>query len=105
MFAPSRFTHHSNYAGDLIFGARTHQPQKTYYGASLTAAEAVAYITSHVCSALKTVHVGFSMGIAGTEVAKEVSDMSPDYILVDLVLLKKISSPYFTLMPLDSHFF
>ncbi|KAI0334190.1 hypothetical protein GY45DRAFT_1334399 [Cubamyces sp. BRFM 1775] len=30
MFAPSSFrgfTHHSNYAGDLIFGARTHQPQ------------------------------------------------------------------------------
>ena len=26
------FTHHSNYAGDLIFGARTHQPQQTYYG-------------------------------------------------------------------------
>lgn len=26
------FTHHSNYAGDLIFGARTHQPQQqTYY--------------------------------------------------------------------------
>ncbi|OJA17060.1 WSC protein [Rhizopogon vesiculosus] len=36
MFAPSSFrgfTHHSNYAGDLIFGARTHQPQQTYYGA------------------------------------------------------------------------
>lgn len=30
MFAPSSFrgfTHHSNYAGDLIFGTRTHQPQ------------------------------------------------------------------------------
>lgn len=30
MFPPSGFrgfTHHSNYAGDLIFGARTHQPQ------------------------------------------------------------------------------
>ncbi|OBZ74458.1 hypothetical protein A0H81_05256 [Grifola frondosa] len=30
VFAPSSFrgfTHHSNYAGDLIFGARTHQPQ------------------------------------------------------------------------------
>ncbi|KAF7421293.1 hypothetical protein PC9H_011815 [Pleurotus ostreatus] len=26
------FTHHSNYAGDLIFGARTHQPQQPYYG-------------------------------------------------------------------------
>ncbi|KAF8553264.1 hypothetical protein OG21DRAFT_1414607 [Imleria badia] len=26
------FTHHSNYAGDLIFGARTHQPQQSYYG-------------------------------------------------------------------------
>ncbi|KAF9221773.1 hypothetical protein BS17DRAFT_710461 [Gyrodon lividus] len=26
------FTHHSNYAGDLIFGARTHQPQHSYYG-------------------------------------------------------------------------
>ena len=26
------FTHHSNYAGDLIFGARTHQPQQTFYG-------------------------------------------------------------------------
>lgn len=25
------FTHHSNYAGDLIFGARTHQPQQSYY--------------------------------------------------------------------------
>ncbi|KAH7925000.1 hypothetical protein BV22DRAFT_1065728 [Leucogyrophana mollusca] len=35
MFAPSSFrgfTHHSNYAGDLIFGARTHQPQQTFYG-------------------------------------------------------------------------
>ncbi|KAG1750478.1 uncharacterized protein EDB91DRAFT_1217164 [Suillus paluster] len=35
MFAPSSFrgfTHHSNYAGDLIFGARTHQPQQSYYG-------------------------------------------------------------------------
>jgi hypothetical protein len=30
------------------------------------------------------------MGIAGTEVAKELSGMIPDYILVDLVLLKKI---------------
>lgn len=32
MFAPSSFrgfTHHSNYAGDLIFGARTHQPQQS----------------------------------------------------------------------------
>ncbi|TFK32943.1 hypothetical protein BDQ12DRAFT_658603 [Crucibulum laeve] len=30
------FTHHSNYAGDLIFGARTHQPisQQGYYGGS-----------------------------------------------------------------------
>ncbi|CDO68084.1 hypothetical protein BN946_scf184788.g15 [Trametes cinnabarina] len=31
MFAPSSFrgfTHHSNYAGDLIFGTRTHQPQQ-----------------------------------------------------------------------------
>ncbi|KIJ64356.1 hypothetical protein HYDPIDRAFT_28799 [Hydnomerulius pinastri MD-312] len=26
------FTHHSDYAGDLIFGARTHQPQPSYYG-------------------------------------------------------------------------
>lgn len=26
------FTHHSSYAGDLIFGARTHQPQQSYYG-------------------------------------------------------------------------
>ncbi|KIJ18342.1 hypothetical protein PAXINDRAFT_110836 [Paxillus involutus ATCC 200175] len=26
------FTHHSNYAGDLIFGARSHQPQQSYYG-------------------------------------------------------------------------
>ncbi|RDB18181.1 hypothetical protein Hypma_000546 [Hypsizygus marmoreus] len=35
MFPPSGFrgfTHHSNYAGDLIFGARTHQPQQTGYG-------------------------------------------------------------------------
>ncbi|KAG2742705.1 hypothetical protein P692DRAFT_20879037 [Suillus brevipes Sb2] len=35
MFASSSFrgfTHHSNYAGDLIFGARTHQPQQSYYG-------------------------------------------------------------------------
>ncbi|KAH7911866.1 hypothetical protein BJ138DRAFT_1084798 [Hygrophoropsis aurantiaca] len=35
MFAPSSFrgfTHHSNYAGDLIFGARTHQPQPSFYG-------------------------------------------------------------------------
>ncbi|KAF9459396.1 hypothetical protein BDZ94DRAFT_1312417 [Collybia nuda] len=35
MFPPSGFrgfTHHSNYAGDLIFGARTHQPQQSYYG-------------------------------------------------------------------------
>ena len=35
MFSTSTFrgfTHHSNYAGDLIFGARTHQPQHTYYG-------------------------------------------------------------------------
>ncbi|KAG1796948.1 uncharacterized protein HD556DRAFT_260886 [Suillus plorans] len=34
MFASSSFrgfTHHSNYAGDLIFGARTHQPQQPYY--------------------------------------------------------------------------
>ncbi|TBU52575.1 hypothetical protein BD310DRAFT_831898 [Dichomitus squalens] len=32
MFAPSSFrgfTHHSNYAGDLIFGARSHQPQQS----------------------------------------------------------------------------
>ncbi|KAI0338683.1 hypothetical protein BDW22DRAFT_1422972 [Trametopsis cervina] len=26
------FTHHSNYAGDLIFGARTHQPSRMDYG-------------------------------------------------------------------------
>ncbi|EGN92622.1 hypothetical protein SERLA73DRAFT_172732 [Serpula lacrymans var. lacrymans S7.3] len=36
MFAPTSFrgfTHHSNYAGDLIFGARTHQPpQQSFYG-------------------------------------------------------------------------
>ncbi|KAH7882756.1 hypothetical protein F5I97DRAFT_1816666 [Phlebopus sp. FC_14] len=35
MFSSSSFrgfTHHSNYAGDLIFGARTHQPQQSYYG-------------------------------------------------------------------------
>jgi hypothetical protein len=35
MFSTSTFrgfTHHSNYAGDLIFGARSHQPQQTYYG-------------------------------------------------------------------------
>ena len=35
MFPPSSFrgfTHHSNYAGDLIFGARSHQPQQTSYG-------------------------------------------------------------------------
>ncbi|KAF4588468.1 hypothetical protein EYR40_010019 [Pleurotus pulmonarius] len=30
------FTHHSNYAGDLIFGARTHQPQQPYYGMGST---------------------------------------------------------------------
>ncbi|KAI0742550.1 hypothetical protein C8Q80DRAFT_1109167 [Daedaleopsis nitida] len=32
MFAPSSFrgfTHHSDYAGDLIFGARSHQPQQS----------------------------------------------------------------------------
>ncbi|KAI0632769.1 hypothetical protein C8Q77DRAFT_1158233 [Trametes polyzona] len=32
MFAPSSFrgfTHHSSYAGDLIFGTRTHQPQQS----------------------------------------------------------------------------
>ncbi|KAL0952900.1 hypothetical protein HGRIS_007118 [Hohenbuehelia grisea] len=28
------FTHHSSEAGDLIFGARTHQPQQGYYGMS-----------------------------------------------------------------------
>ncbi|KII84145.1 hypothetical protein PLICRDRAFT_118381 [Plicaturopsis crispa FD-325 SS-3] len=28
----SGFTHHSNYAGDLIFGARSHQPQPSSYG-------------------------------------------------------------------------
>ena len=35
MFAPSSFrgfTHHSNYAGDLIFGARNHQAQQPSYG-------------------------------------------------------------------------
>lgn len=35
MFPPSSFrgfTHHSNYAGDLIFGSRTHQPQQALYG-------------------------------------------------------------------------
>ncbi|THH15864.1 hypothetical protein EW146_g4682 [Bondarzewia mesenterica] len=35
MFSSSAFrgfTHHSNYAGDLIFGARTHQPQASDYG-------------------------------------------------------------------------
>jgi hypothetical protein len=35
LFPPSGFrgfTHHSHYAGDLIFGARTHQPQQSYYG-------------------------------------------------------------------------
>lgn len=35
MFPPNGFrgfTHHSNYAGDLIFGARSHQPQPSYYG-------------------------------------------------------------------------
>jgi len=35
MFPPSSFrgfTHHSNYAGDLISGARSHQPQQTSYG-------------------------------------------------------------------------
>lgn len=35
MFAPSSFrgfTHHSNYAGDLIFGARSHQTQQPSYG-------------------------------------------------------------------------
>ncbi|KAG7085962.1 hypothetical protein E1B28_003487 [Marasmius oreades] len=35
MFPPSSgfrgFTHHSDYAGDLIFGARTHQPQASSY--------------------------------------------------------------------------
>jgi hypothetical protein len=36
---------------------------------------ALGMILSHVCSALKTVHVGFSMGIAGTKVAKELSDI------------------------------
>ncbi|KAI0641054.1 hypothetical protein C8Q79DRAFT_920329 [Trametes meyenii] len=33
MFAPSSFrgfTHHSDYAGDLIFGSRTHQPQHSH---------------------------------------------------------------------------
>ncbi|TFK62088.1 hypothetical protein BDN72DRAFT_903520 [Pluteus cervinus] len=29
------FTHHSNYAGDLIFGARTHQPQQSFYPSGL----------------------------------------------------------------------
>jgi hypothetical protein len=35
MIPPSSFrgfTHHSNYAGDLIFGARSHQPQQNSYG-------------------------------------------------------------------------
>ena len=35
MFSTSTFrglTHHSNYASDLIFGARIHQLQHTYYG-------------------------------------------------------------------------
>lgn len=39
LFPPSSgfrgFTHHSNYAGDLIFGARTHQPQQSFYGYGL----------------------------------------------------------------------
>ncbi|KAF8885648.1 hypothetical protein BD779DRAFT_1673605 [Infundibulicybe gibba] len=38
MFPPSGFrgfTHHSNYAGDLIFGARTHQSQP-YHGSTLS---------------------------------------------------------------------
>lgn len=30
------FTHHSNYAGDLIFGARTHQPQPFGFGLGLS---------------------------------------------------------------------
>ena len=37
MFPPNGFrgfTHHSNYAGDLIFGARTHQPQSSSYYSS-----------------------------------------------------------------------
>ncbi|KAK7046020.1 hypothetical protein VNI00_007015 [Paramarasmius palmivorus] len=41
MFPPSSgfrgFTHHSDYAGDLIFGARTHQPQNSYYGSDFGA--------------------------------------------------------------------
>ncbi|ESK91491.1 meiotically up-regulated 152 protein [Moniliophthora roreri MCA 2997] len=40
MFPPSSgfrgFTHHSDYAGDLIFGARTHQPQASYYGSGFS---------------------------------------------------------------------
>ncbi|KAG2157672.1 uncharacterized protein EDB93DRAFT_1246738 [Suillus bovinus] len=35
MFASSHFkgfAHHSNYAGDLIFRSRTHQPQQSYHG-------------------------------------------------------------------------
>ncbi|KDQ50602.1 hypothetical protein JAAARDRAFT_186063 [Jaapia argillacea MUCL 33604] len=35
------FTHHSNYAGDLIFGTRTHQPQHQSYSAGFGSFETV----------------------------------------------------------------
>jgi hypothetical protein len=54
----------------LVHGLINHRRRITVHPSQLGEAEAVAYITSHICSALKTVHVGFSMGIAGTKVAR-----------------------------------
>ncbi|KZP27868.1 hypothetical protein FIBSPDRAFT_817841 [Athelia psychrophila] len=46
MFPPSSFrgfTHHSNYAGDLIFGARSHQPQQSWTASSWASFDPVAH--------------------------------------------------------------
>lgn len=39
------FTHHSNYAGDLIFGARTHQPQPFNVGLGLLGMQEISHST------------------------------------------------------------
>ncbi|KAI8992843.1 hypothetical protein BD414DRAFT_458162 [Trametes punicea] len=60
MFAPSSFrgfTHHSNYAGDLIFGARTHQPQQsTDYGPGFGFGEAGLGLSGVQASTSGTMH-------------------------------------------------
>ncbi|KAI1790844.1 hypothetical protein LXA43DRAFT_890168 [Ganoderma leucocontextum] len=104
MFAPSSFrgfTHHSNYAGDLIFGSRTHQPQQSAdYGpgfgfgsAGLGLSGMQAPPSGNLHSAVRTPALPGIDEIELTSITLDDPDVAVPMETVDTAVAKDLTSP------------